>query len=245
MRFFGCNSHVICSTALAALVFGSATPALAQRGGMAAESGGKSGGYRMFGLSLPVVTFSGDTTINAQFNLAGHATLAIEGMMKGKSEEATAKSEKAAGESRLAKGRGGAIIISRYSEPASMSGFHWGLGAGYREEEIKWRVQPNQADPAVNYTLVDSENKLSHDAELRGATGHARAGYRYAATSVPFIIGAYLGLRHYQPGITDGKAKASADSAATTAPMTTAEKNRLGRISATRAEGGVEIGFVF
>ena len=220
-------------------------PAMMGGGGEDRPSAG--GAYRTMSLSMPVVTMTRETVGRLEFNLAGKASMALEGMAKGKREEVSEKDMKETGESREAQAKGAAIFVSRYMDGSAMAGLYWGLGLGYRKETIRWRVKPDENDKQVNMGLRDDDQKLHHDAELAGTTGHARFGYRYVGVEVPFVVGAYLGARHFQAGVRDADVKASdanADSALD-APMTDDEKERLRRQYTTKPEAGIELGISF
>ena len=44
---------------------------------------------------------------------------------------------------------------------------------------------------------------MRHSLEGSGPTGTVRTGYRYVAESIPFSVGAYIGLRHFQSTMQD------------------------------------------
>jgi hypothetical protein len=201
--------------------------------------------YRMFTISMPVITMARDTVMRMELNLAGKASLALEGMMQGKHEELDDKERKESGESLIDEGKGAALFIARYTNPMSMTGFYWGLGLGYREETVQWRVKPSDKDKDVNMALLDENDMLNHNAEMKGVTGHARAGYRYAGTDIPLLIGGYLGVRHFQPGAKDAKAKDGGDDEVAYVAMTDREKDKLKKKYETTPEVGVEVGVTF
>jgi hypothetical protein len=231
-----------------------ATPALAQdlfpmpsakAGG---GHGGGGGGYRSFAVTMPL-SFSRETNGHLEANLAGKATVSVEGGVRRKGDDVTAKETSETSESIESEGRGGAILISRYSDGMSMSGFYWGLGVGYREIDATWTVKPEGDDPQVNsYYLNQSDGTLRHRAQLRGTTGHIRGGYRYVGEEIPFTIGAFVGARHFQAGVKDAEAdEDSRDSSRTVddAAMTDREKERLRRRYTTSPELALELGWAF
>jgi len=242
------SRHVpcLCSAALALLF---ATPAAAQsrhfrmRPISPHES---STGYREVVVSMPAVSLTHEMAAHLELNLDGLATLALEGTLMGRREEVPADRQKTTGESLVDQGRGASLLISRYWNGARMSGAYWSLGAGYREEQAKWHVKPDQNDKEVDMSLVDSDHMLNHEATLKGMTGHARFGYRYVGSNVPVVVGAYLGLRHFQPSVKDmPPASNDAGSTVTYAELTDSERQTLRNISMTSPEGGIELGFAF
>ena len=144
----------------------------------------------------------------------------------------------------MAEGYGVALLISRYSSGANMSGFFWTLGGGMREERFNWQVAAEENDPQADLSLVDDKNRFDHEAIAKGATGHLRIGYRYVAESFPIAAGVYFGARHFQPSIEDGESKDEQKNAQPD-PMTDLEKERLKRRVATAPEAGIEFGFSF
>lgn len=204
--------------------------------------------YRAVGFSMPAVTATKETVARLEFNLAGQGALSIEGTMKKKRQEISEKEQQETGESLEAEGYAAAMHISRYSSGMDMSGFFWSLGVGYREERLKWTVAPEDNDPQANFSLVNDKNLFDHEATAKGTTGSLRVGYRFVGSSVPIIVGIYLGARHFQAGVEDAEAKegdqASYDQNATD-PMTDREKERLRRRVTTAPDAGLEVGFAF
>jgi hypothetical protein len=205
------------------------------------------GPYRAFDVSLPVLSMGSDRVVRMELNLQGKASIALEGMMQTRHEDVDPKTQSDTGESMISDAQGAALFVSRYTQPMTMSGFYWSLGAGYRQQNILWRVRPDGTDDQVNTQLLDSDQMLNHEAVLRGGTGHGRVGYRYSGTEVPLMIGAYGGVRHFQASVRD-KSSLAADGArdgTTYAPMTDMEKDRLLRLYQTAPEVGLELGFLF
>jgi hypothetical protein len=230
--------------ALAVAVAGAATVAFAQGKGFPMMEVDRDE-YRGFTVSSPIANLNGESILHLEANLGGHAALALEGVFKRGYEEIDAKEAEETHESRSSTAKGGSLIFSRYTHPMSMSGLYWGIGVGYRQESVNWRVQPDSKDKAVNYSLVNEDMRLAHDATLSGTTGHARFGYRYVAVEWPFVVGGYLGARHFQAGVKDTDVDGKDQENVRLAPMTDREKERLRRKYATRPECGVEVGFRF
>ncbi len=235
-------------------VLGFATPALAQQPGKptmmpmgigGGESRESSGPYRAFTMAMPL-TINSERVGRLEFNLAAKASLAVEANFKKEREEASDEAQEERNESMRAEGKGAAIFVHRYMDGAAMAGMYWGLGVGYRQETVRWRVQPDEADKQVNLALTDKDRMLNHDAELKGTTGHLRVGYRYVATELPFVIGGYIGGRHFQAGVQDGKqTDEEEEENVKQAPLTDSEKERLRRKYTTKPEAGIEFGVTF
>ncbi len=236
-----------------ALALGFASPAFAQLPGkptLGGIGGGEErssglGQYRAFTMGMPL-TINRESVGRLEFNVAGKASLALEGSFKKEREEAPDEAREDKNESMRAEGKGAAIFVSRYMDGAAMAGLYWGMGVGYREETVRWRVQPEESDKQVNLSLVDKDRMLTHDAELKGTTGHLRLGYRYVTPDLPFVIGGYFGGRHFQAGVQDGEQSEEDEEAnVKQAPMTDAEKERLRRKYTTKPEAGLELGITF
>lgn len=218
-------------------------PTKAAFGGDGEGSG--SGSYRAFTMSAPL-TINAERVGRLEFNLAGKASLALEGNFKAEREEAPEKAQEEKNESMRAEGKGAALMVQRYVDGAAMAGLYWGLGVGYREETVRWRVRPEDSDRQVDLSLTDKDRMLNHDATLKGTTGHLRIGYRYVAAELPFVIGGYLGGRHFQAGVKDAEQTDEEEGQnVKQAPMTDGEKERLRRKYTTKPEAGVELGITF
>lgn len=259
-HFAKTRAEKLASAVVLTIAFGTATPVLAQGkaapfGGMGGMGGGMGGGmsvdapdrddFRSFVFATPVVNLNGESMAHLELNLAGHASLALEVTAKRAYEEVDEETMAETGESRSSKAKGGALILSRYSRPMSMAGFYWALGAGYREEDVSWRVKPDAKDPELvsSFNLLNDDGNLHHDARLTGTTGHLRAGYRYVGQDLPFLGGIYLGARHFQAGVRDSEVER--DEPVRVAEMTDRERERLRRKYSTRPECGLEVGFRF
>jgi hypothetical protein len=203
-------------------------------------------GYRSVFFTIPLVETGSQSTAHLEFNLWGEAGLAFEGTYIHRANDVTEKEAIATNDDYLeTHGRQFAVLISRYSEPMDLGGFYWTIGAGYREIESTWVVNPTDDDMGMDMSLVnDDDGKLYHDATMSGVTGHGRLGYRYIGTSYPVVIGSYFGLRHYASGVedvVDGNGRVADGNA----PMTDYEKIRLSRRFQTRPEISVEMGWAF
>lgn len=130
------------------------------------------------------------------------------------------------------KGQEIGIITGRYQNEATLSGFYWGLGAGYRKTRGLW------VKTASNAT---SSPLQSHDLNVEGTTFSGKLGYRYAAESVGFMGGIFLLLRHFENRVTD------ASQGENTAYMETSyeDKTALKRRIMTSLHPGLELGWAF
>lgn len=198
-------------------------------------------------VSLPIVNLSGELCGHIEKNLGGHASLALEVMSKKGFEEIPEERQTETGESRMSRGRGASLMMSRYSDSSRMAGFYWGMGLGFREEDVSWKVRPNPRDPAYRSQSRETPSLVTHAARMTGTTGHGRLGYRYVGHDVPFSIGAYLGFRHFQAKVADNMDQ-TGETPADEPPLTALsdrEREKLRRVYATRPETGLEVGFSF
>ena len=238
--------------ALAALVFSTASHvALAQSGGrrsVGMTSQSSRGTAQSIQVSMPIINLNGELCGHLEKNLGGHATLALELSSKRSFEEIPEERQQLTGESRMSKGRGVSVMIARYGDASRMAGFYWGLGIGAREEQVSWQVRPNTRDPAYKTLLRDDSGLVSHEATLKGSTGHGRIGYRYVGESAPFVVGAYLGFRQLQASVNDTSTSSSVSKSPeepSFAALSAREKDKLKRVYATRPETGIEVGYSF
>ena len=141
------------------------------------------------------------------------------------------------GESMMTKGGQISAFLFRYTRPSTMAGFYYGAGLGYHEESVDWR----KPTTAAGSTLVEA-SLINHNADLSGATGHARIGYRYVGSEYPLLIGTYIGARHYQAKVKDGSGVGA--NGTPYVPMSDKDKEHIVHRFQTTAEFGIEIGFV-
>ena len=204
------------------------------------NGGGSKSGYRAFMIALPVINVGGGTVGRAELNLYGRGSLAIEGTYQGKNEDITKKEQKLTGESMITQARAMTVFLARYGEPTQMAGFYYGLGVGYRRESANWHLKPTGTSAAAALDDVDFAN---HSASLIGPTGHLRGGWRYVGKEFPLLIGAYVGMRHFESVVSDAQPGGQAVGGGAYSNMTESEKDRLKRRFATTPEAGLEIGF--
>ena len=93
--------------------------------------------------------------------------------------------------------QGGRILFSRYSEPETMGGFFWTLGAGYRIMQLDCTRTPLEEENKAAFQL-NSTGQSVEQYKMSGSTGHGRFGYRYTAQSMPLIAGIHIGIQHFQ-----------------------------------------------
>ena len=213
------------------------SPKVLAQSSMSNSSKSTSGGgpYRSVLVALPLLTRG--LTGRVEFNLGGRASLAVEGKNENRLEYLSKSEVQRSGESMMNRGQQGSVFLMSYTRPASLSGFFYGLGLGYRREQIDWH-QPTSSSFAA---LTDAQY-ANHDARLSGATGTARAGYRYVGSEIPLFIGAYAGLQHFQSTAADGPTTTNGQSPSVT-PMTTQDKEHLQRRFATSLDLAIEVGF--
>jgi len=202
-------------------------------------------GYRSMFATIPLMESGNQTTAHLEFNLGGEAGLAIEGTYIHRNDDVSEDEAKETNDDFLeTHGRQFAVLISRYSEPMDLGGFYWTLGLGHRTLNTTWNVEPASDDESISTALVGEDGKLNHEAVMTGMTGHGRLGYRYIGNEYPFVIGSYLGMRHFASGVED--VNANGESATDgNAPLTDLEKVRLTRRFQTRLEFAVEMGWAF
>ena len=210
--------------------------------GAAAELAQARSSAKNMAFSLPLVSSDRGATGHAEYNLGGQASLAVELAYVAKGEDLTETEIDEIGGSRITHGREVAIFVSRYTDGARMSGFFWSLGAGYRQVDGSWVVAPDRNDPDVDLTLVDEQEMLRHELTMAGVTGHGRVGYTYVADQWPLLVGAYLGVRHFQVGVQDREVQGQDRQVS---PLTDHERARLRRDYMTALAPGVSIGLTF
>lgn len=240
--------RVIIASCVLLIAFCSNSSVLAQAA-IRAQSG--SGAGHDAAVSLPLA-FYGETVARFELNLEQRASLALELNIKRRRDDIRPAEAEATQESLLTDAKGAILMISRYSEPTRLAGFYWTLGAGFRTMNADWQVQPDPRDQYADLSLTTlaedtGVSVFHHRATMTGTTGHMRTGYRYVAQELPLMIGAYVGIRHFQASVKDAKNsnQGGDDQAAQYAPMTERERERLRRRYTTQLEPAIELGFVF
>lgn len=126
------------------------------------------------------------------------------------------------------------IMVSRYSTPEHLSGFNWGLGIGYRQENVDWRKE----------TLTDDTGLSSHRFNVKGVTASMKLGYRYVAESLGFMAGLFLFVKHFEGRVSDGSTEQDGDRIYTAS--TPGVRDSLARQLKTRIMPiSLEIGWAF
>ncbi|MFK7824706.1 MAG: hypothetical protein AB8G05_11145 [Oligoflexales bacterium] len=157
---------------------------------------------RRFLVTLPVLAVGNESNLELDLNLGGDASLAFYWGLLAKSDRLTeSEKESKPGSSLMLQGQELGLVFQRFSSGIDMSGFHWGLGAGYRSILAKWTKPQDQS--SLSYLRTDEEGNTYHEFNLAGAVVSARFGYRYVAESVGFVAGLYLKARHFQSRISE------------------------------------------
>ena len=112
-----------------------------------------------------------------------------------------------------------------------MSGGYWSIGAGYRQLKADWQ------------RTVLEESKVRHYLKSSGATVRGRIGYRLVGDTLPFTLGAYIGIRHYSNNFSDDVSDDSDRQPSTVTPES--EVIGLEKRFTSRLEPGLEFGMAF
>lgn len=204
----------------------------------AAAAADMGGSYRTMNVTLPIANVGGETAAKAEFNLRGNGALGIEFNVMGESELYSDKEiDEKNGDSLLMKASQVALLYSQYGNPKMLSGGYWAVGLGYRQVKGSWEQTPG-AEQDIQGISLNAEGRMNHKLEGSGPTGHIRCGYRYVAESIPFSVGAYIGLRHFQSKMKD---------VAQAGSVTTSEEDLTGlqRRMMSHLEPGIELGLAF
>lgn len=202
-------------------------------------SSSRSGGGNDLALTIPII--APESTASLELNLKGLGVLSLEGSFKRESELLDKEEQEAVPTASLISyDHQWRFLFSRYSNPMRMSGMFWTMGVGYRTTDVRWRKGLEDGDATFLAAYLDEQNTVYHEARLSGMTGHLRLGYRYVGESVPFIVGGYIGIRHFQSGVKDSKPE-DLD----IAPLSTNESNDLRRRFMTSLEPALSVGWAF
>ena len=197
---------------------------------------------RRFLVTLPVIAVGNESNLELDLNLGGDASLAFYWGLLAKSERLNASElEAEPGSSLMLEGQELGFVFQRFSSGIDMSGFHWGMGAGYRNVFAQWRKPPGEEDPS--YQRVDSEGNAFHEFDLAGAVLSARLGYRYVAESVGFVAGLYLKARHFQSRVTGKQSEEEELSSST--PLNLDDEIKVKRKLMTTVLPTLELGWAF
>jgi len=232
---------MIVAFALVSVIFSGSASAKGGRPAASSSDSGGGNGYRSFSLSLPIVALSREAVARAEYNVGAQASVALEGTIIGQGEDFNDREiEENHGDSLTTKGYEVAVYMTRYTNPEMLAGFYWGLGAGYRRVEAAWSQTPDQ-----NYTLTERDHlnddgRMNHELRGEGITGHGRVGYRYVAESFPLVVGAYVGVRHWQNKFDDRESESDQYS-----PTADRDRNNLKYRYMSSFEPGIELGMAF
>ena len=195
---------------------------------------------KYFLISLPVLTFGREGAVRGEYNLFQKGTLALEWVEwvgRGKREELTNPEIKAnPGSSLLSEGRELSLMFGRYTDPLNMSGFHWGMGAGYRLMKAYWVRSPNARAKEGAWTTPSI-----YHVNAAGPTLAARLGYRYVGENIGFALGSFVGVKHYINEVTD----ASEEDLRKFSHISIKDRHYLQKKFATSLKIGIEIGWAF
>lgn len=219
-------------------------PVLGQQNMQVAQTG-----YRQFIFTLPFYAGAaafdrGGVDVGAgalEYNLQMMATLGIEGIYIPSEERLSDKEVLETKNSLGYNTHQYRVMLSRYTDPAKMAGLYWSLGAGYRQSKIDW-IEDYKSDSEVDLSLVDENNKVRRDILLKGVTGHFRVGFRYVGDEYPIVVGASVGVNHFQSGIAKAEdlEKQALDERR---PLTKSEETRLKSLMMTTMEPLVYFGW--
>lgn len=193
---------------------------------------------RSFLIALPLTVGS---PFSVAYNYDGQAAISLD--ITGESEhEMLGKKEQDQypGSTLLAKSQEIGLTFSRYSNPENMSGWHWGLGAGYKTMSASWIKEP---DSESKEAILDQNGNTKHHLQIAGTTGTGRLGYRYVANELGFAASLFLLVKHFQNRIQDQEE--DKNSFSTTSPIAVKDAQALRRRLTTTIRPGIEIGWAF
>ena len=199
----------------------------------------KGSDYQMFAVTAPFGVIGGEMGLHIEANLAGNASLALEGIYVPEREEFAEKRVEEDKRSFIGGGYEAALIITRFTREMDMAGFYWSMGVGYRQINGTYRHPAEGKGYAlVDRSNRDEEGRIAQEANAAGITGRGRVGYRYLGDSFPFVIGAFFGIRHFEN-------KVAAKSTDETQQLSDEDSHQLSNMLTTAPEGAIEIGLSF
>ncbi len=193
-------------------------------------------------ISAPISLVGGELGLRAETNLWNSAGLGLELMLSPLRDDCTKKEHTENGCSMLTSASEASLSFARYSLPMTMSGMFWSASAGYRRSTFAWKRASQATMLARGYASGEFQESELEDS-LLSASGPAyriRAGYRYAAESIPMVSGLYGGLKHFDGTYRDVK-EADKFHVLTTAE----EKKSIRHRMMTSLEIGLEFGMAF
>lgn len=190
-------------------------------------------------IGLPIVAMGGEAVAKGEWRLGKMGAIGLEWTSINDVDLMTnSEKDEKIGDSMNLSGNELSLSFSRYSEPKKMSGAYWSAGLGYRMVDLKWVRSPFDG-MNLEAAALNEEGKITHKINGSGMTARAKVGYRYVAESIPFAIGAYVGLRHYENALT------SADSENSEVVTPTKDLEGLERRLMSALEPGIEVGLAF
>lgn len=197
---------------------------------------------KSFLVSTPISIVGGELGIRGEFNLWNNGGLGLEFMAAPERDDCSKKENSANGCALMTSASEFNLSFSRYSYPSTMSGMFWSASAGLRRSTLEWTRATKEASlkqREENEAFLLSELESSK-VNASGPAYRLRAGYRYAAESIPLVSGLYGGLRHF-----DGTYKDAEQVDRVNVATTADEKKSLRHRMMTGLEIGVEIGMLF
>lgn len=204
------------------------------------------GAGKNFLISLPLVTAGHEGAVRAELNLANRGAVALDwaewGSGAERRQDLSPQDIKAhPKDAFLTEGRDMTVMMSKYNNPGNMSGFHWGLGLGYRAMQAELRKTPSLQSQGDAVLLNDGQ--VLNNIDISGPTVSGRVGYRHVGEEVGFSIGTFLGVKHFQNKISNAKQDSNKDIAFS--PISEKDSDALSARLTTAIKIGVEIGWAF
>ena len=156
--------------------------------------------YKSWVVTVPAISVARESFLAVDINLQGNSSLEIQWgrLLDGEDLRKRELEEQPLG-SLMTHGQELGFYFQRFSRGKTLSGFHWGMGAGYKILTAQWTKL--QDDTILNRSFLESYS--NHNVKLSGTMILGRLGYRYVAESVGFTAGLYLKLRHFQSRVED------------------------------------------
>lgn len=201
---------------------------------------------RQYVLTLPLIAVARESTLAFEFNLMNEASLSLHWSRQTPGEELRKKElEERPLDSLTLEGQEFGFGFQRYSNARELSGFYWGLGAGYRKVAAVWIRDPGvQVGSNLNNPLyVDDLGKVHNYMDVSGTAVNGKVGYRYIAKDLGLTAGLFLKLRHFQSAVK--KNEASPDKRYAKNPLGQNDKSVLKRRLMTTLLPGFELGWAF
>lgn len=149
-------------------------------------------------IGLPIVAMGGEAVAKGEWRLGKVGAIGLEWTSISDVDLMTqSQKEENEGDTMTLSGNELSLSFSRYSQQKKMAGAYWSIGFGYRIVGLEWVRSPYDGLDTDGLAL-NEEGKITHKMDGSGVTARAKVGYRYVAESIPFAIGAYVGLRHYE-----------------------------------------------